>query len=263
MPTVNCDSLRDEFDACKADIASLRKEGKISKEAYVVFITLCRLLDILMVIFLEKWTKKTSKNSSIPPSQTGKDETKKTPRKPRDTSAARNLMTGENFETVTVEEISTVEACDSCGTDLSDIEPSAREQRVLLDIKFTVKELKVVADIKDCPACHARTKGRFPENMPEPRQYGDGIKALTTNLLVAHMLSLNRCTELVQAMTGIKMSQATCLGYIDQLYDSLEQWEVDAKEHLVWGFFCQPRFSVHVFPSPVSSPKCNTQPWSQ
>ena len=28
-------------------------------------------------------------------------------------------MTGENFETVTVEEISTVEACDSCGADLS------------------------------------------------------------------------------------------------------------------------------------------------
>ena len=121
-------------------------------------------------------------------------------------------MTGDNFETVTVEEISTVEVCDSCGTDLSDLEPSAREQRVLLDIKFTVKKLKVVADIKDCHACHARTKGRFPENMPGPLQYGNGIKALTIDLLVAQMLSLNRCTELVQAMTGIKMSQTTCLG---------------------------------------------------
>ena len=92
-----------------------------------------------------------------------------------------------------------------------DIEPSACEQRVLLDIKFTVKEVKVVADIKDCPECHVRTKGRFPENMPGPLQYGDGIKALMIDLLVAQMLSLNRCTELVQAMTGIKMSQATCL----------------------------------------------------
>ena len=90
-------------------------------------------------------------------------------------------MTGENFETTTVEEISTVEACGSCGADLSDIEPSAREQRVLFDIKFTVKKLKVIADIadiKDCPECRARTKGRFPENMPGPLQYGDGIKAL-------------------------------------------------------------------------------------
>ena len=90
-------------------------------------------------------------------------------------------MTGENFETTTVEDISTVEACDSCGTDLSDIEPSTREQRVLLDIKFTVKKLKVVADIKDCPECRAQSKGCFPENMPGPLQYGDGIEALTTD----------------------------------------------------------------------------------
>ena len=34
-------------------------------------------------------------------------------------------------------------------------------------------------------------------------------------------------------MTGIKMSQATCLGYIDQLYDALEPWEAAAKEHLL------------------------------
>ena len=84
-------------------------------------------------------------------------------------------MTGENFKTITVEEISTVEVCDSCGAELSDIGPSAREQRVLLDIEYTVKKLKVDAEIKDCPECHARTKGRLPENMPGPLQYGDGI----------------------------------------------------------------------------------------
>ena len=37
MPTVNSASLRDEFDAYKADFASLRKEGKITKEFDVVF----------------------------------------------------------------------------------------------------------------------------------------------------------------------------------------------------------------------------------
>ena len=34
-------------------------------------------------------------------------------------------------------------------------------------------------------------------------------------------------------MKGIKMSQATCLGYIDQLYDVLEPWEAAAKEHFL------------------------------
>ena len=105
-------------------------------------------------------------------------------------------MTGENFQTTTVEEISTVEACDSCGTDLSDIELSAREQCVLLDFKFMFQELMVDAEIKDCSTCNARTKGCFSENMPRPPQYGDAIKALTVDLLVAQMLSLRRCTEL-------------------------------------------------------------------
>ena len=172
-------------------------------------------------------------NADIPPSQTGKDEIRKSPKMNRDTNAARNSMTGENHEMTTVEEISTVEVCDSCGTDLSDIEPSAREQRALLDIKFTVQKLKVVADIKDCPECRARTKGRFPENMPGLLQYGDDIEALMIDLLVAQMLSLRRCSELVQAKTGIKMSQATCLDYIGRLYDALEPWESAAKEHLL------------------------------
>ena len=47
------------------------------------------------------------------------------------------------------------------------------------------------------------------------------------------MLSLRRCAELVQAMSGIKLSEATCLGYIQRLHDSLEPWEAAAKEHLL------------------------------
>ena len=233
MATVNSASLRDEFDGYKAAIDSLRKEGKISKEADVVFSGLCRLLGIMIAIFLEKTTKKTSTNSSIPPSQTDKDETKKAPKTNRDTSAAENSMTGENFETTTVEEVSTVEVCDSCGTDLSDIEPSACEQRVLRDIKFTVVDLKVDAEIKDCPECRARTKGRFPENMPGPLQYGNGIKAFMINLLVTQMVSLNRAVGLVLAMSGIKLSEATCLNYIQRLHDALEPWEAGTKEYIL------------------------------
>ena len=130
------------------------------------------------------------------------------------------------------QEISTVEACDSCGTDLSDIEPSAREQRVLRDIKFTVVEVKVDAEIKDCPECRARTKGRFPENIPGPLQYGNGIKAFVINLLVTQIVSLNRAVGLMQVMSGIKLSEATCLGHIQRLHDAPDPWEAKAKEYL-------------------------------
>ena len=251
MGSVNSTSLRDEFDAYKADIALLRKEGKITKEVGVVLTGLCSLVGILIAVFLEKTTKKTSTNSSIPPSQSDKDETRKSSKKKRDTSAAENSMTGENFETTTVEEISTVEVCDSCGTDLSDIEPSAREQRVLRDIKFTVVEVKVDAEIKDCPECRARTKGRFPENMPGSLQYGNGIKAFVINLLVTQMVSLNRAVGLMQVMSGIKLSEATCLGYIQRLHDALDPWEAKAKEYL------KTRPSLHVDESSLKVNKKN------
>ena len=61
MGSVNCASLRDESDAYKADIASLRKEGKITKEVGMVLTglcNLCSLLEILIAVFLEKTTKK-------------------------------------------------------------------------------------------------------------------------------------------------------------------------------------------------------------
>ena len=226
-------SLRDEFDAYKADIVSLRKEGEITEKTDKVLTGLCDLVTILTAAFLEKTTKTTSKNSSIPPSQTGKDETRKPPRKPPDTSKEENSKTSENFETVTVEEVSTVKTCGNCGNDLSDVEPTAREERVLYDLSYKVTKLKVEAEIKDCPECRSRTKGPVPENMPGPLQYGNGIKALTIDLLVAQMLSLRRCTELEHAITGLKISEATFLSYIERIYDSLQPWKAGAKKQLL------------------------------
>ena len=66
MTTVNSASLRDDFDAFKADHASLRKEGKISKEADEVIGGLCRLLGIMNAIFLRKDDQKDQKEFQHP-----------------------------------------------------------------------------------------------------------------------------------------------------------------------------------------------------
>ena len=47
------------------------------------------------------------------------------------------------------------------------------------------------------------------------------------------MLSLCRGVELVQAISGIKLSEATCPGYIQRLHDALEPWETGAKKYLL------------------------------
>ena len=41
-------------------------------------------------------------------------------------------------------------------------------------------------------------------------------------------------------MSGIKLSEATCLNYIQRLHDALEPWEAGAKKYLLT------RLSLHV-----------------
>ena len=108
---------------------------------------------------------------------------------PAKRAAKANDRTGPNLQKVTTEETVTVETCDSCGADLSEVAPSDRERRVLYDIVFQVIEQRVEAEVKQCPDCQARNKGAFPASMPGPVQYGSGLQAFIINLLVAHMLS--------------------------------------------------------------------------
>ena len=65
MASLNGASLCNEFDGYEADIASLRKEGRITIEFDVVLTGLCCLMAILIAVFLERRTKKTSKHLII------------------------------------------------------------------------------------------------------------------------------------------------------------------------------------------------------
>ena len=234
MPTVNGALLREEFEAAKARIKTLREAGKVSAEADAMFGILITLMSVLIAVLLEKTTRKTSANSGLPPSQTEKDETaRRTGKGASGTGAKPNLQTGDNLRKTTVEETVTVDACDACGADLSGIDPVERERRILYDIVFEVVERRVDAEVKECPDCRARTKGRFPDTMPGPLQYGAGLQAFVINLLVAHMLSLRRAVALVQAISGLRLSEATCLGYVRRLHDALQSWEEAAIAHLL------------------------------
>ena len=56
MATVNCDSLRNEFDAKKADIDSHLKNGEITEDAYKSITGVYDMMEVMMAIFLEKKT---------------------------------------------------------------------------------------------------------------------------------------------------------------------------------------------------------------
>ena len=69
MAYINKSSLRTEFDALKQQFEELSSAGKVTPESGALFKALLMLFELMVAVFLEKTTKKDSKNSSLPSSQ--------------------------------------------------------------------------------------------------------------------------------------------------------------------------------------------------
>lgn len=234
MPTVNKQTLRSEFDALKAQFAQLRESGKVSSESQALISALLMLMELMVAVFLEKATKKTSQNSGLPPSQTEVDETaSKPPAKSTGQGLEQNGERFSNSRTVESVEVSTVESCQTCGEDLHGQAPIGHERRTKIDLVFEKVVSHIDAEIKTCPSCQAQSKGEFPADRPGPVQYGLGIKAYLLNLLITQMVSLSRAKKLMHTLIGVVISEATLLRYIIQLNEALSSWELRSIEQLL------------------------------
>ena len=234
MATVDKQSVRDEFDKIKSGFQEQVAAGKVSTEVATLFNTLMMLFNIILTIFMEKSTKKTSANSSIPPSQTPPDDTSITNKSKSDDNNEKPKTTVVG-NTRTVETVTFLPAftCDACGDDLSDVACECIERRTKIDIIFEKTEEHVDVEVKQCPSCDRTVKAKVPDDMPGPLQYGNGIKAYVIQLLVAQMISLNRVVDMVVALIGRTISEATLLSYVMRLYFALESWENKVKLELM------------------------------
>ena len=225
-------SVRKEFDRIKSEFDDQLKQGLVPAKTAILFKSLITLMSVLISIFMEKNTKKTSNNSGVPPSQSDETQTsdstssKKSNGKKND-SRANNTRTVVSTETIELNE------CPKCGQDLTDVQCKCTERRTQIDIVFETTVTHFDAEIKDCPNCNKEVKATFPDEIAGPLQYGNGIKSYVINLLVAQMVSLRRTVQLLYSMTGKKLSEATLLGWLSSLYLILEPWETQAKEALL------------------------------
>ena len=240
MPSVNKASLREEFDALKGEFERLCANGKMTDEGRALFRAMLTLFELLMAVFMEKRTTKNSRNSGLPPSQTGKDDESAPRSGAKGKGKGDNDTRSGNTRTVETVEIAPVTACEHCGENLADTPCEKHERRTRIDIIFEKVVAHVDAEIKQCPRCQAQTKGTFSQEMPGPLQYGCGIKAYVLNLLLAQMLSLKRVQQSIRVLIDLAISEATILKYVMQLHRALEAWEHAAIDQLL----CQP--AVHV-----------------
>jgi transposase len=233
MSTMNKESVREEFNRLKSDFTTIQKNKKISAEVGVIVNGLIMLMEIILSIFLEKKTKKTKDNSGKPPSQTNKDDSSlgttgsKGKGKPEADELANNTRTVETVTTIDVSH------CDQCGESLKDVPCACVERRTKVDIVFEKTVEHFDAEVKDCPSCHAQTKGAFPDDMKGPLQYGNGIKAFFISLLIGQMMPLKRTQNMLKSLIGRVISEATMLNAIMRLHLALELWESSAKEDLL------------------------------
>ncbi len=231
MANLDKASVRSEVSRLKADFEKLCAEGKITCESQAIMTSLFLVVELILAIFLERTTKKDTTNSSIPSSQTGKDESALG--RAGSKGKADNKAAAQNRRTVETVTLSKALTCDVCGEDLTDVPCSHVERRTKIDIVFEKVVEHVDAEIKQCPTCEATVKGRFPADLHGPLQYGDGLKAFVINLLVCQMVALNRVQKLVTSMLEVMIAEATLLKFVLRLHQALETWEAQAVEQLL------------------------------
>ena len=234
MATVNKASLRTEFDALKARFESLCAAGKMSAESRALVDALLMLFELLMAVFMEKHTPKSSANSSLPASQSPNDATARSRPGAKGKGPSYNDARYANTRTREHVRVLGVDSCARCGEDLTDTACTGHQRRTLVDIVFEKVVRHADAEIKHCTRCHAETRARFPAEMSGPLQYGPGVKAYVVHLLIAQMLSLKRVAQSMHALIG----QHPLRGHAPRLRRtapsrSLAEWESHAIERLL------------------------------
>lgn len=232
MASLDKTSVRHQVEKLKNDFEQLCRDGKVTAEAQVTMSSMLMIIELILAIFLERTTQKTSNNSSLPPSQTDKDQASLPHFGSNDkgkSHAGGKLKNRRTRETVTLAEVN---ECEVCGTNLEQI-ACTYERRTKIDIVFEKVIEHVDAQIKQCPSCQTTVKGRFPSDMPGSLQYGIGLQAFAVNLLVCQMVALKRVQALVDSLIDTVIAEATLLQFILRLYAALESWEARATQQLL------------------------------
>lgn len=234
MAQIDKTTVRNEVSRIKADFEQLCASGKITSEIKFLMNSMFMIMELMLSIFLEKKTKKDNQNSSIPSSQTDKDDSALAPNQGSNGKGkTEKPLTANN--TRTIETVTTIEVynCDVCGEDLSGTVSTESERRTKIDIVFEKVVEHVDVQIKQCSSCDSKVKASFPTDLHGPLQYGNGLKAFVINLLVCQMVALNRVQKLIKSMMDVTLAEASLLKFVWRLHQALEEWEVSAKDELL------------------------------
>ena len=161
MASVDKYSVRQQVDSITHAFEKPGAEGKLSLEVKILMPGMLTIINLILSVFMEKQTRRTSKNSGLPPSQTSDGQTSDcTQSGSNKKRRSLNGSVSNKRERVTVE-TATVDTCRQCGDDLHDIPGTDTERRTRIDIIFEKVTQPVDAEIKQCPTCDTFNKPKL------------------------------------------------------------------------------------------------------
>ncbi len=188
---------------------------------------------------LEGQLAKNSQNSSKPPSSDGLK--KPAPKSSREKSG-RKTGGQEGHEGSTLNQVDNpdsieqhdVHLCEQCHCDLSEVAPNHVEKRQEFEIPPMKKQVtEHQALVKTCPRCGLVNKGKFPEHITQPVQYGLRVKGLATYYNQYHLIPYQRLQTVFQDVYDIRLSEGTLLNTFIACHEKLENFDNAVKEAVI------------------------------
>lgn len=225
------DSIRKKIEEIKEKSKRTLQSENVSPEVASLIDSFLLMIDILVMVFLEKKIRKNSSNSGLPPSQNFGSNGNRNKNIENNKDQKGSQL--PNTRNVTEKILIPVNNCQHCDADISSQKADDSEARVEIDIIYEIRKKEVTVEIKKCEVCGKATKGEFPKGMDGKLQYGTGIRSAIINYIMVQMFSYERASEHFKGLIGCFISQATMLKYIMQFYVSLAAWEAKQIKELL------------------------------
>ena len=186
---------------------------------------------------LEDQIAKNSGNSSKPPSSDGlKKKTQSLRKSSGKKSGGQPGHKGHTLKAVTKPdqvELHRVKECKHCHASLEEVGVQGHAKRQVFEVpSVRVQVTEHQAEIKECPNCHQKTTGEFPEATTQPVQYGSRLKAQLVYFNQYQHVPLERTVEIIAAMYGHSVSEAAIVEACAQTAKQVEPITQAIKEEL-------------------------------
>lgn len=186
---------------------------------------------------LEDRLDQNSGNSNKPPSTDGFN--KPNPKSLRGNSGKKNgaqyghkghhLEMAEHPDHIITHKIS---SCKACNRSFLGIDADGYEPRQVYDLVVRMEVTEHRVEQTCCPDCGHHNQAVFPDGVSYLTQYGNSVKAALCYFNIQQLLPLNRVSQMVEDLTGHRISEGTIVNVNETVYEKLSFYEERVKKAL-------------------------------